>query len=231
MGCPRAAKKRVARLSTSVEIILAQLMNQRLDYSTLAWRAHATYLGTRRQIFTLRVHIQADSLVWASAGLLGLEGARCLLRRDSAFVLMRLQKRLYLGPVDSLWQRLPLSLGDIVDLLIGRWPMALSNYTWRWDPALAQLSTSQQQTKIQVEINPQTGQILRWQAQLSDSQMIELRYTWKGLLYPAQVEVFLPNGDQLRLSYMDFQVNPTDLRFPMGWSSEIAHYPIEALWR
>lgn len=231
LACPRSAKKAATRLPTTTEAVLAALTKQRLLYHTLAWRAQATYTGERRQNFSLRVHVQADTLLWASAGLMGFEGARCLLRKDSAFVLMRLQKQLYRGPLDSLWQSLPLAFSDVVDLLIGRWPLGLSKSLWRWEAQAAQLETTYRGLPIRVSLDPQTMQILRWQVQTPNGQTLELRYTWQDPLYPAQVEVLLPSGEQLRLHYTDFRINPTDLSFPMSWPADVAILPLGDLWR
>ena len=70
---------------------------------------------------TMQLRMKRDQYVWISVQKLGFEVARCFVRKDSAFVINRLQRVYYAERLDDYLQQyqIPFGLTQLQDLLVG----------------------------------------------------------------------------------------------------------------
>lgn len=216
MACPRKATRKPppTLAPTTAKAVIEMLSADQLAYTTMALQYKATYEGERRQTFSLRIHILKDSLLWLSASAFGIEGARGLVRPDSAFLLQRLEKTLYYTSLDTLRRLLPAyTLNDLSNLLLGRWPEGLSNLDWQWQPEANTLSTSYSQARLRATLTPPPLRLSSWEVSLPTGSTFSLTYEWKDKLIPARTTLTLPSGENFILQVVEFSPHDASLSF------------------
>ncbi|MEN2992030.1 MAG: DUF4292 domain-containing protein [Bacteroidia bacterium] len=182
-ACARRARLR-AKAPNPEELSLPHLL-ERLRWQSpsaafkLSYRA--VYKNGSEQQFSLRLLVRGDSLLWASASAFGLEGLRLLWRRDSVFLLNRLERTAYIGPVDSLRHFLPaLSAQDLVALLFAKLPPRLETAEWRWNAVRHALSGRLAAYQAEGEVLwPQATAFRRWTLNLPAQPPLTLLYDWE----------------------------------------------------
>ena len=138
------------------------------------------------QAGNINLRIRKDSVIWISASLIGIEGGRIYITRDSVQVLDKLHREYYAGDFEYLSQRLnvPVNFEMLQALLLG-------NY-------LAPISAG---TQPVVTTEGAVQRIRYEQAGLLIMQLVDLS---KGR--PQQLLVQLPaNENELTVEYSDFQ--------------------------
>lgn len=230
-ACPRRSIRRAAlpEPPRTSEAIIAHLARLAPPFETLRARYQATYEGERRQTFQLRLAAQKDSLLWASAGLMGFEGARLLWRPDSVFLLSRLSRELYVGSTDSVRALLPgLSPTDLLYLLLGYWPPSFSRLTWEWEADQRRLSGSYAGYAAQLTLAEGTLWPLQWQLRSASGETYMLSYVWASPSEATlqQLRVVLAGGDQLTLQPKQLEFNPPDIAFPFTVPAEYVRKPL-----
>jgi hypothetical protein len=233
-GCPRKATLRKGSrglVTASAEELIHQLASP--SYSALRVRFQATYEGERRQTFLLRLSAMGDSLLWLSAGFMGIEGMRMLWRPDSLFVLSRLTREVYVGPVDSLRALLPaVGPSDLVALLIGKWPPTFQGGKWLWKPETHQLVGKIAQYQAQATLSQDIPlRITDWHLQEAAGQTFHLRYEWGASAQnslPTQISLRLPDDTHLLLIPKQTEFNPTDVAMPFSIPDGYSIKPLSA---
>ncbi|MCS7162442.1 MAG: DUF4292 domain-containing protein [Bacteroidia bacterium] len=183
-ACARRARVRT-KPPNPAEITLPYLL-ERLRWQSpsavLKLSYRAVYKNGREQHFFLRLLVQGDSLLWASASVFGFEGLRLLWRRDSVFLLNRLEQAAYIGPVDSLRHFLPaLGVQDLVALLFAKLPPRLETAEWRWNAARQALWGRLAAYRAEGEVLwPQATAFRRWTLNLPNQPPLNLLYDWDG---------------------------------------------------
>ncbi len=229
LACPRKARRTSTStpLPSTAEALIAQLAADQLSYTTMALQYKATFTGERRQSFTLRIHLLKDSLVWLSASLFGMEGARGLIRPDSAFLLQRLEKTLYYTALDTLRSLLPaFNLNDVSNLLLGRWPDGLSRLKWLWEPQSGTLSTSYQQARLRATLTARPLHIASWEVALPTGTILSLTYDWSDKPIPTRTTLTLPSGESLLLQLVEFSPHAADLSFAFRIPPDYKRQPL-----
>lgn len=234
-GCPRKIARRPSSASLSTaEAVIQGLQASAPAFSAVRLRYQAVYEADTRQNFQLRVHAIGDSLLWASAGLMGLEGARLLVRKDSAFALNRFAREYYYGPLDSLRRLFPtVSLGDLVALLTASWPSGFSAFSWSWDAATHTLSTRSPYPLEAVVSVDAPLRLMAWRFFTPQGQ-VTLTYGWQPEGSPPrldQITLEWPDGRRLRLFLKELAFNPADLAFPFSVPEGYTHKPLSAFFR
>ncbi|MCX8112158.1 MAG: DUF4292 domain-containing protein [Bacteroidia bacterium] len=229
-GCPRKAQKGLtaydtAKVPMTADEIIASLRNQNSlpRERTFRLKYQAQYEGERKQTFQLRI-AGRDSLLWISAGFMGFEGLRMLWRQDSLFILNRLNREAYIGPVDSLKALFPaIGAADFLALLLGYFPPSLEGLAWNWLP---------QDKILQGMLPAYTVQAcLRENFQITEWRIISLRDTFSlkydlsfaspKVPYP-KVDFRLPDENRLILTpkeveYGEFDISP-HFQLPDGYA-------------
>jgi len=229
LACPRKARRTSIStpLPSTAEALIAQLTTDQLSYTTMALQYKATLAGERRQNFNLRIHLLKDSLVWLSASLFGMEGARGLIRPDSAFLLQRLEKTLYYTTLDTLRSLLPaFSLSDLSNLLLGRWPEGLSSLNWLWEPQSSTLSTSYRQAHLRAILTSSPLRIASWEVALPTGTTLSLTYEWSDKPIPTRISLTLPSGENLLLQLVEFAPHAPDLGFAFRIPPDYKRQPL-----
>lgn len=222
LGCPRKLQKAAEKepdklLPASADNIIEQL-RQRYAFpvgSIFRLKYQAQYDGDRKQNFQLRI-IGKDSLLWMSAGFMGLEGLRLLWRQDSIFILNRLTKEAYLGPVDSLRGLFPpVGAADFLALLLGYWPPSMDGVGWSWLPQERRLKGELAAFHIEAQLIGDM-KINTWQIATAGESFL-LSYDYAGITpklpYP-KLTFFLPGESQLILTPREVEYNPSDAHMP-----------------
>lgn len=94
-------------------------------YKTFSIKGRAEYSDKKqRQQFQYKIQGYRDSLLWASLSVMGIEGVRIQIKRDSVWVLNRLKKQVMVGSYRDLEKLggLSLALGWAQELLVGNTP-------------------------------------------------------------------------------------------------------------
>jgi len=100
------------------------LMKNRIEFETFSAKINTDYQGSDGKKYDVNVFIRMkkDSLIWLSVnGLLGIEGMRVLIDRDSVKILNKLEKEYQVRSLDYLQNvaALPLDLRSLQELIIG----------------------------------------------------------------------------------------------------------------
>ena len=101
-----------------------KLNNNNIDYETFSAKINTDYQGNdgKKHNVTVFVRMKKDSVIWMSVnGLLGVEGMRVLINKDSVRMLNKLDKEYQSRSLDYLQEvaALPLDLRSMQELIIG----------------------------------------------------------------------------------------------------------------
>jgi hypothetical protein len=100
-----------------------------IDFEWISGKSKVTIKDDKGdQNVNISVRMKKDSLIWLSAGLMGLEGVRALITQDSIKVLDRINKAVYFMDFNSLSKQFnfPLGFKTVQSILIGEMPFAAS---------------------------------------------------------------------------------------------------------
>lgn len=148
-------------------------------------KAQFDYQG-QQQGANINIRVRKDSVIWISASLIGLEGVRAYITRDSVQVLNKLSREYYAGDYAYLSKRLnvPVNFDMVQALLLGNY---LAPFSAATEPAV---STEGSMQRVNYE-----------QAGLLVQQLIEL-----GKARVQQLTVEDPKaGNKLTVDYTDFR--------------------------
>jgi hypothetical protein len=101
-----------------------KLVKNRIEFETFSAKINTDYEGSDGKKYDVNVFVRMkkDSLIWLSVnGLLGIEGMRVLIDRDSVKILNKLEKEYQVRSLDYLQNvaALPLDLRSLQELIIG----------------------------------------------------------------------------------------------------------------
>lgn len=165
-----------------------------VDFRFLAAKGKAQFGDQNGNI---NVRIRKDSVIWISASLIGIEGGRIYITRDSVQVLDKLHKEYYSGDFNYLSQRLNVPVNfDVIQALL------LGNY-------LAPLTTSVQPTVTTA------GPVQRVNYEQAGSLVQQLINLEGGRIQQLQVQT-PANQNKLTVDYSDFRAlerNPQPFAF------------------
>ncbi|MCX7607298.1 MAG: DUF4292 domain-containing protein [Bacteroidia bacterium] len=223
LACPRKATRfpPVAPLSYKKEEVLRQLNEHSLPWYTARVRYQALYEGERKQTFQLRLCVIGDTLLWLSAGLMGIEGVRMLWRPDSLFILNRLSKEVYVGTPESLQQFLPaVGPGILFALLIGAWPAHFNDSYWEWDANRYTLTGEVFPYLAEAVLTLQPFPRVRsWHLYNKERGSLLLSYERPPHTpdtLSTRTSLTFPDGSHLTLLLKEIEWNPTDLAVPFS---------------
>ena len=122
-SCTRKALPTTSGRATGrpvLEVVRATNVNFR--FLSAKGKAQFTYQGNQ-QSANINVRIRKDSVIWISASLIGLEGVRAYITRDSVQVLDKLHRQFYAGNYAYLSERLnvPVNFDMLQALLLGNY--------------------------------------------------------------------------------------------------------------
>lgn len=169
--------RKLVRPSAYTPISLEKLAASRKEYLHLSLRGQGLYIdGDQKQTFQFQVFLVRDSFFWVSAGFLGFEGVRLLAKKDTFYVLNRLQKTYASHPTDEVFKRLGVhfSFTQLGQLLVGDWVELPASWEIRGDRLWAMHHGYQWEYQIlanrphQLRISPPVGDPL------------EITYTWEN---------------------------------------------------
>ncbi|MCS7153065.1 MAG: DUF4292 domain-containing protein [Bacteroidia bacterium] len=235
-GCPRAgvktprSKAAIHRME-SAEAILQTIKARHSFPNGTAFRLkyQAEYEGERKQSFQLRI-IGKDSVLWMSAGIMGFEGLRILWRQDSIFILNRLAREAFIGPVDSLRTFLPpVGAGDFLALLLGYFPPSLEKVHWVWSESERKLRGALTSYTIEAFLS-EALEITEWQLSYQDGSVTlkyELPPSPTRLPYP-KVALFLPLDNVLYLTPKEVEQNASESSMPFTIPEGYAIKPLSS---
>lgn len=125
---PKVEKRDTAITVASAEDILSFTLK---DWKYFSAKINVDFKsGDNSNNATVHVRMLKDSLVWLSAGLVGIEGARILINKDSMVLLDKMNRRYKVFHKDQMTQVLdvPLSVDQIQNLILARPIYALKLY-------------------------------------------------------------------------------------------------------
>ncbi len=122
-SCKTFKKKRVETKKISLEEVNKKIDLRQFQFDALSAKSkvNASFNGNA-QSFNVSFRIKKDSLIWLSASLLGIEGGRALISKDSIKILDRLNKNYVVKPFDYISKAYALPEMDfktLQDLLVG----------------------------------------------------------------------------------------------------------------
>lgn len=107
-----------------------RLAESNFDFKTLAFKGKARYHSAKDdQSFNYKLHIEKDKRIWASFSLLGIEGARMLVTRDSIKVIDRINRQYRLADFGYLSKeaKIPIDFNTLQKILLAELPINASD--------------------------------------------------------------------------------------------------------
>lgn len=143
-----------------------------VDFRFLAAKGKAQF---DQQSGNINVRIRKDSVIWISASLIGVEGGRIYITRDSVQVLDKLHREYYAGDFAYLSQRLnvPVTFDMVQALLLGNYlaPVdAATQPTVTTEGPMQRVNYEQAGLLVQQLVNLERGRIQQLQVQAPASQ-------------------------------------------------------------
>jgi len=143
-----------------------------VDFRFLAAKGKAQF---GEQSGNINVRIRKDSVIWISASLIGIEGGRIYITRDSVQVLDKLHREYYAGDFAYLSKRLnvPVNFDMLQALLLGNYLPPLSAATQptvTTEGPTQRVNYAQASLLVQQLVNLERGRIQQLQVQDSASQ-------------------------------------------------------------
>ncbi|MGQ9863271.1 MAG: DUF4292 domain-containing protein [Bacteroidia bacterium] len=181
-----------------VPISLEKLAASRKEYHQLFLRGEGRYTdGKQKQAFQLQIFLARDSFLWASAGFLGFEGVRLLAKKDTFYVLNRLQKTYASHATEEVFKRLGMdfSFTQVGQLLTGDWVELPAAWELRGDRLWATHQGYQWEYHLlahrphQVRIYPPQGEPLEVTYLWEDEWPKKILFQWES----RSVEIFCQN--------------------------------------
>ncbi len=163
--------------------------------------------------FNVSIRMLKDSLVWISAGLFGIEGARVMINKDSMVVMNKLERnyKVYKQEAIAGFSDVPLTVSQIQNLVIGQPAYALKLYQIAMNTG-SSLSIRFQQEKFN------TSHIYNKQYFTIDTTLIKdrttpnfamARYSDYGVVnghnFPLTNHMTISNGNKLTHVHMKFE--------------------------
>ncbi|UOQ78643.1 DUF4292 domain-containing protein [Hymenobacter sp. 5516J-16] len=143
-----------------------------VDFRFLAAKGKAQF---DQQSGNINVRIRKDSVIWISASLIGVEGGRIYITRDSVQVLDKLHREYYAGDFAYLSKRLnvPVNFDMLQALLLGNYLAPLSAATQptvTTDGPVQRVNYEQAGLLVQQLVNLERGRIQQLQVQVPASE-------------------------------------------------------------
>lgn len=110
-------------LDAKVEQLFAKLHDDRLAFSELAAKLKTRVASpSMNQSFTTNIRWKKGEKIWMSMSIIGIEGARVLITRDSIKIMDKINERYILKPLSYIKEKtyVDLSFSDIENLLLGQ---------------------------------------------------------------------------------------------------------------
>ena len=209
---------------------LGRISDQRIDFRTFSAKVDVDYEDAENKKYNVNAHLrmQKDSLIWISiTGLLGIEGLRALITKDSVKLLNKQDKVYTERSVEYLQEvtALPLDLHSLQDLLIGN-PVFLDSNIVSYsknDNSISLLSVGELFRHL-LTISDVQGQVLS--SKLDDLQEMRARTcylgyddyeTKKGFSFSTKRSITVSEKKKLdiRLHFKQYDFNET-LSFPFS---------------
>jgi outer membrane lipoprotein-sorting protein len=108
--------------TATIDPVIYKLAANQRDFKTLSARIRMTWNdGEAEQEFNANVRIQKDSLIWMSMGLMGMEGMRLLITRDSVRIINKLANEYSVRDFNFMktWLTLPVNFGMLQQIIAG----------------------------------------------------------------------------------------------------------------
>lgn len=105
-SCTKRNLEKTEEVSTkgySLDQALDEYVNKTVDFETMAIKAKCKYQDEDRNVsFTANFRLKKDEIIWVSATLFGIEGARAYITPDSVKVVSRLERSYYEESIEGL---------------------------------------------------------------------------------------------------------------------------------
>ncbi len=210
--------------------IYRSIDSARLDFKTFTAKIDVDYRDANDKKYDLNVHVRMlkDSIIWMSVNaVLGIEGIRLLVTKDSVKMLNKQEKLYTVRSIDYLQEvtALPLNLTVLQDLIIGNAVFLDSNFVsfTTNDNAISLLSLGKWFKNL-LTINKNDGTLLRSKlddADLSKSRTADLTYSGyenkNGVLFAEKRKITIVEKKKLEvgLDFKQYEFNK-DVNFPFS---------------
>lgn len=104
----------------TAETVIAKM--NKIDFSTFSGKVDVDYAdGKNNRSVNVKLNMKKDEAIWLSAGLLGIEGVRVFITKDSVKILNKLNKEYIATSLGYVQEKigLPVDFATLQDLLIG----------------------------------------------------------------------------------------------------------------
>lgn len=111
------------KIDAAVSSLLAKVNNNEIVFKELALKLKTKVTSPDlNQSFTTNIRWKKNEKIWLSMSIIGIEGARVLITRDSIQIMDKINNRYILKPIDYIREKtfVQLSFDDIEQLLLGQ---------------------------------------------------------------------------------------------------------------
>lgn len=130
LGCGKRSVPVVSAPKEEVKEDEERIKVQEIDFQYFKAKAKINYTDAAvSQTATIDLRMKRDSLIWLSVGKIGIEGVRCLITRDSAYVIDRQNNSYEVYSFQALGRRFNFNISfDIIQAaILGNLPLARGN--------------------------------------------------------------------------------------------------------
>lgn len=209
---------------------LKQLESQVTDFRTVAFRGKARYQSAEdNQTVQYKLHLEKDKRIWVSVSMLGIEGARMLISKDSVKILDRINREYRIVDFNYLSKeaQMPVNFNILQKVLLADPPITAQNTKILSQSAeLVRLSSQNGEQQIELDVNPTWLKLLGLRAdnpktKQKASMSFERFQEIEGKKLPFLVQM-RAESIQLSLEHQKVVFNPEDITFnfsiPNGYS-------------
>lgn len=222
VSCGHRKQMRLTELSSAM--IESYWANQ-LNYKYLTLKSKVTFIdngNTTNAAGTFRM--KKDSILWASFGLLGFEGARVLITQDSFKLINRMNNTYMARSADYLRNIVgfDVKLGELQDIMVGNAPFSPELYRLITTDSIQELQAQKGLILNTVGMNTKLQSVLSNFSSTVHIQSADFTYDeykkFDSLMVPTVVKALLFLGDRssnLELNYLSVSSEPIE-SFPFS---------------
>jgi hypothetical protein len=219
-------------LNQSVEKLIGPTLK---DWTYFSTKTDVQYTnGSKEMKVNAHIRMYKDSLIWISAGIVGFEGVRILISKDSAVVMNKLEKKYMVFSKDSLSKlmHIPVQVNELQHLIISEPIYALklyavflndsSSFRLKYSSSKLDIHHDYQREKVYIDSTKVIDNFSKNYATITYSEYGD----YEGHKFPVKTDIYIQNGKDaitinLKHGNIDFS---TALTFPFNIPSSYEKY-------
>lgn len=225
-SAPNIDSNQSSLLNANLSLLMDKIDSTQSNYKTLSIKGYVTIQTKEdRQKFSYRIHFSKDSLLWGSVGLIGIEGARILITKDSLKYVNKMERKYIKSNFSPIKSKLglDLSLSQFQQVLIGNVPNLQTSPQVSENTSLLQLKYTTDLAIINFYLNRTNFRLNQLTSNIKNP-ITDASITYSdfksvdGQLFPyiTKFQIKTPKENQtIFLEHSEIKINPSNLSFSL----------------